>query len=308
MTTHSIQRHLLVHAGVEVHQLEECHVYDDYFQPFETTHGEDDYLIAIGIKGEVCWRHEENQCLLHPQQIVSFRPAKNLQIRRCSPKPALVLVWQFNMKSMRKANQALGGNGDADCPRKTWPLMGPLPLNDEQQLLVLSLRSAPDPYHHTLWYGAKLLELFATLPLSSTPGQAVTPHIHPAIQHTIAALHSNVAEPPSLPEIAKKAGVSSTHLSHLFTRQTGMTISRYLRQLRMQKAALLLKSGEYNVTETAFSVGYSSLGQFNQAFRETYGHTPGQHKRQQRVSAEVQPTTISSKKNVSSRKRIHPSL
>ncbi len=282
MTNLSLHRHLLVHAGDEIHHLEECQVYDGNFQHFETSHGEDDYLIAIGIKGEVCWRHQDNQCLLHPQQIVSFRPTAHLDIRRFSPKPSLILVWHFNMKSMRRANQALGGNGDADCPRKTWPLMGPLPLSDEQQLLVLSLRSAPDPHHHTLWYGAKLLELFSTLPLSSTPGHTSAPHIHPAIQHTITALHSNVAEPPSLVEIASKAGISPTHLSHLFTRQTGMTISRYLRQLRMQKAALLLKSGEYNVTETAFSVGYSSLGQFNQAFRETYGHTPGQHRRQSR--------------------------
>ena len=40
-----------------------------------------------------------------------------------------------------------------------------------------------------------------------------------------------------------------------------MSIPQYVRKLRMQRAAELLRSGRFNVTEAAMEVGYSSLSQ-----------------------------------------------
>ena len=42
----------------------------------------------------------------------------------------------------------------------------------------------------------------------------------------------------------------------------------------MERAAELLKSGKYNVTEAALEVGYSSLSHFSQAFCQTMGCCP----------------------------------
>ena len=44
---------------------------------------------------------------------------------------------------------------------------------------------------------------------------------------------------------------------------------------RLERAAELLRSGKFNVTETALEVGYSSLSHFSHAFHETYGCCPG---------------------------------
>ena len=55
----------------------------------------------------------------------------------------------------------------------------------------------------------------------------------------------------------------------------GITIAQYLRKLRMEKAAELLKSGGFNVTQAALEVGYSSPSHFSQAFHEAYGCCPG---------------------------------
>jgi len=43
----------------------------------------------------------------------------------------------------------------------------------------------------------------------------------------------------------------------------------------MERAAELLLSGKYNVTEAALEVGYSSLSHFSQAFCQTMGCCPG---------------------------------
>ncbi|PYJ87575.1 MAG: AraC family transcriptional regulator, partial [Verrucomicrobia bacterium] len=43
---------------------------------------------------------------------------------------------------------------------------------------------------------------------------------------------------------------------------------------RMERAAELLRSGRYNVTEAATEVGYASLSHFSKAFCETIGCCP----------------------------------
>ncbi len=54
-----------------------------------------------------------------------------------------------------------------------------------------------------------------------------------------------------------------------------MTLPQYLRKTRMERAAELLRSGDFNVTEAALEVGYSSLSHFSLAFHQTFGCCPG---------------------------------
>jgi AraC-like DNA-binding protein len=53
-----------------------------------------------------------------------------------------------------------------------------------------------------------------------------------------------------------------------------MTIPQYVRQLRMNHAEELLRSGKHNVTEVAMAVGYSSLSHFSKAFSQTFKSCP----------------------------------
>ena len=95
------------------------------------------------------------------------------------------------------------------------------------------------------------------------------------VEQVIFLLEQNLASPLSLEELGKKIGCSHFYLSRVFSAQTGKTITQYLRQLRMERAAELLKSREYNVTEVSLEVGYASLSHFSAAFHETFGCCPG---------------------------------
>jgi AraC-like DNA-binding protein len=55
----------------------------------------------------------------------------------------------------------------------------------------------------------------------------------------------------------------------------GRSIFQYLRALRMERAAELLREGRMNVTEVALAVGFSSPSHFSTAFHETFGCCPG---------------------------------
>jgi AraC-like DNA-binding protein len=78
------------------------------------------------------------------------------------------------------------------------------------------------------------------------------------VEQVIFLLKQNLVEPPSLEDLGRKIGCSHFYLGRSFSAQTGKTMTQYLRQLRMEKAAELLCNGEHNVTEAALEVGYSS--------------------------------------------------
>ena len=88
-------------------------------------------------------------------------------------------------------------------------------------------------------------------------------------------LRERLVAPTSLEEIGRKVGCSPFYLSRTFSAEMGTTIPQYLRKLRMERAAELLRSGKCNVTEAAFEVGYSSLSHLSQAFCQTMGCCPG---------------------------------
>ncbi len=77
----------------------------------------------------------------------------------------------------------------------------------------------------------------------------------------------------------RKYFVNPSYLSRLFKAETGMTFSRYLTQLRMRKAASLLKETSLKVGDIASYVGYNDVSYFIQTFKKYYEMTPDQYKK-----------------------------
>ena len=59
----------------------------------------------------------------------------------------------------------------------------------------------------------------------------------------------------------------------MFTRETGMTFSSYLRKIRMGKAKELLKKGDMKIYEVAVAVGYPDQKYFSRVFHEYTGRS-----------------------------------
>ena len=157
----------------------------------------------------------------------------------------------------------------------------PVRLGAAQQQLISTLRQPPVyASAQALWYQCKALELAVTFLLAPPPEtemfctrqQRVGQE---RVEQVIFLLKQNLAEPPTLEELGKKIGCSHFYLSRIFSAQTGHTITQHLRELRMERAAELLKAREHNVTEAATEVGYNSLSHFSAAFHETFGCCPG---------------------------------
>jgi AraC-like DNA-binding protein len=98
------------------------------------------------------------------------------------------------------------------------------------------------------------------------------------IQRAKAFIRDNLGRPIALADIAAHLGISACHLSHLFSQESGFTLSAYLGAERMEAAARLLADPRRRIAETAYAVGYEDPHYFGRAFRRHFGCTPGMYR------------------------------
>jgi AraC-like DNA-binding protein len=152
-------------------------------------------------------------------------------------------------------------------------------MSIEQRIVVASLSAPPvAKAGQILWYQSKALELMAHFLFAPKDPEFFCMRqkrvARERVERTKDLLARDLANPPTLEMLGQEVGCSPFHLSRIFSREVGLTIPQFLRNLRMERAAELLRSGRYNVTEAATEVGYSSLSHFSKAFCETIGCCP----------------------------------
>ncbi|WP_291870573.1 AraC family transcriptional regulator [Maribacter sp.] len=85
---------------------------------------------------------------------------------------------------------------------------------------------------------------------------------------------NQMAEPPSLPDLAKQVGISLKRLKEGFKQIYGDSVYSFLFDYKMEHARRLLESGQHNVNEIGLRIGYSTSSHFIAAFKKKYGTTP----------------------------------
>lgn len=88
-------------------------------------------------------------------------------------------------------------------------------------------------------------------------------------------LLKNIQKPPDLALLSREAGMSRSKLIICFTKTFGASPAEYIRSKRFETAKSLLENGKANVTDAAYSVGYSNLSYFSRKFKNYYGIHPG---------------------------------
>lgn len=90
--------------------------------------------------------------------------------------------------------------------------------------------------------------------------------------------HYNEAD-ISVSTIAGHLGLSESHLSHVFKKETSYTLSGYLTSYRMHVAMQLLRDCRSKVYEVAEQVGYRDITYFSSAFKKAVGLSPSEYQK-----------------------------
>ncbi len=93
------------------------------------------------------------------------------------------------------------------------------------------------------------------------------------VTHVCELLHD---APPdtSLVELARAVAVSPFHLTKMFRRVTGMTISQYRARLRVQAALARISGGDEDLSRIAASTGFADHSHMTRTIVAQVGHTP----------------------------------
>ncbi|MEL1244967.1 substrate-binding domain-containing protein [Flavobacterium sp. DGU11] len=82
----------------------------------------------------------------------------------------------------------------------------------------------------------------------------------------------------SVEELADKLHVSRVQLYRKVKAILGMSISDHINNIRLEKAATMLREADMNISEIAYSLGFSSPNYFSTAFKNKFGVSPKEYK------------------------------
>ncbi|TDS16656.1 TolB-like protein [Maribacter caenipelagi] len=77
-------------------------------------------------------------------------------------------------------------------------------------------------------------------------------------------------------ELAEATHMSRSNLLRKIKKQTQLSASQFIRQVRLKEAMNLLKEDASTVSEISYQVGFGSTSYFIKCFREQYGYSPGE--------------------------------
>ncbi len=99
----------------------------------------------------------------------------------------------------------------------------------------------------------------------------------PRIRMTLRIIEEHGSSIPlSLTGTSRTLGLSETYMNRLFHREVGKTFRRHLLEVRMIRAANLVKQRAQPMKQIALEFGYSDLSNFYRDFRKIHGTTPRQ--------------------------------
>lgn len=101
------------------------------------------------------------------------------------------------------------------------------------------------------------------------------------MERIVRVINENLSNPNiSVSDIAKEVGISSVHLNRKLRELTNQTTSRFIRNLRLQAAAQMLKEKKHSIAEVSDLTGFSDPSYFSKSFKEFYGMYPSVYMKQ----------------------------
>ena len=85
----------------------------------------------------------------------------------------------------------------------------------------------------------------------------------------------------SLEELAQVCRTNKYYLSHMFSRNQGVSVGRYILCRRIDEAKKLLEQDDMLVSDVAGAVGFDDANYFSRVFKKETGQTPREFRRSQ---------------------------
>ncbi len=99
----------------------------------------------------------------------------------------------------------------------------------------------------------------------------------------VAYIMLNYSKKITVHDISKHCYCSESYINHIFKKTTNKSISRYINEIRINKAKELLKTTDINICEIAEKVGFSQTNYFSSIFKEYCNISPKAYRQKHRI-------------------------
>ena len=99
------------------------------------------------------------------------------------------------------------------------------------------------------------------------------------VELAIAEIENDLARAWDVVQLARPANLSASRFRHLFKDETGVSVSQYLRERRLEHAGVLLRTTFLSIKEVTMETGLGSTSHFVRYFKARYGMTPSAYRK-----------------------------
>ncbi|WP_409345608.1 helix-turn-helix domain-containing protein [Paenibacillus sp. MBLB4367] len=99
------------------------------------------------------------------------------------------------------------------------------------------------------------------------------------VQQMIAMMKQNLSRDLTVDDFCGELAMGKTSLKTIFKAKVGVGIMEYFNKLKIEHAKLLIREKDYNFTEIAEQLGYSSMHYFSRQFKRVTTMTPTEYAR-----------------------------
>ncbi|MBQ4386337.1 MAG: helix-turn-helix domain-containing protein [Prevotella sp.] len=108
------------------------------------------------------------------------------------------------------------------------------------------------------------------------------------MERIVKCVNENLSNPDfGVESMTKEIGISRAQLHRKMKEMTGLSTSEFVRNLRLEQAARLIREKKINITQVAYSVGFNNQAHFSTVFKKHFGMTPTEYGEKESVEVKV---------------------
>lgn len=227
--------------------------------------GAEEYLLAAAVKGQVTVTTHDHYFLLAQGQAVVLAAPGDYQLQAVSESLSMVLHLRGELPGRMLGEYLQEGAA-------SFPGGGPMVREVVASLSVLEEESGPVSGAAASAAAYSLLTKLRSRGACDPAGEGIPP----LVESAIAIIQEDFPYLEGLDELAQRLEVSKAHLIRCFTKAVGVSPGKYITQVRVEYAKLLLQDEDASVTYVAEASGFANANYFAKVFRRETGMSPSE--------------------------------
>lgn len=251
-----------------------------------------EFQIAFPCRGAFVWHVGGDAVVSDPNQVLFIRGGEPFRLSECRTDGFAEVIITPALPVLREVSEAAGVDLDrhplfASRSRRSVPML-------QRRCAALVQQLSSDSGHDERFSAEEEVVALMRTALEMEPLTPVdSPRTRRLIRRTKEYLDAHFTERLLLPDVADAVGASPAYLTDVFRRFEGISLHRYLTQLRLARALVELPHST-DLTALALDLAFSSHSHFTLAFRRAFGCTPSAFRRaNRRRRARPEPARIS---------------